>query len=171
MLKLVNSLFAVILFILLTSCNETKIDSAEASVQVASDKACVPGAGCAGCPEAYARISTIPARELEEVLKLKPKVIFIELGSMNLLPSRKTQHTMEALRAKYDKQLQVIFYDVMKPEQKSYAEKYQIQMIPTQVFLDSDGNEITRHEGYLPIENVEKILSENGIQAKEIAAK
>ena len=43
--------------------------------------------------------------------------------------------------------LQVIFVDVWKYPQQ--AEKYNIRVIPTQIFLNADGKELYRHQGFL----------------------
>ncbi len=38
------------------------------------------------------------------------------------------------------------------------ATKYKIRVIPTQVFLDQDGKEFFRHEGFFPKEELMKIV-------------
>jgi thioredoxin 1 len=58
--------------------------------------------------------------------------------------------------------VQVIFYDVWKDQ--APAEKYGIQLIPTQVFLDQKGKEIARHVGLFPKEEILELLKKNGIQ-------
>ncbi len=79
---------------------------------------------------------------------LKPKVTFIELGSVNCFPCRKMKLIMKSTEKRYGSQIKVLFYDVWKPEQKEYAKKYKIRVIPTQVFLDENGNDFFRHEGF-----------------------
>jgi hypothetical protein len=44
-------------------------------------------------------------------------------------------------------------------------------MIPTQVFLNSTGEEIMRHEGFLPIDQIETFLEEKGLKAEDIASR
>ena len=46
---------------------------------------------------------------------------------------------------------------------KSAGSKYAIRVIPTQVFLDKDGKEYFRHEGFFPFEDVDKILKQKGV--------
>ena len=96
----------------------------------------------------------------------KPKVIFIELGSVNCIPCRMMQPVMKSVEKKYGDQLRVIFYDVWKPEQKHYAQQYGIRVIPTQVFLDSNGDEIFRHEGFFPEEELDKFLQSKGLSVR-----
>ena len=98
---------------------------------------------------------------------LKPMITFVELGSVKCIPCRKMQPVMKAIEDKYDDQIKVIFYDVWKSDQRKYGEEYNIRLIPTQVFLDKDGKEIFRHEGFFPEESIDKFLKEQGLSPKE----
>ena len=98
---------------------------------------------------------------------LKPIITFVELGSVKCIPCKKMQPVMKAIEEKYGDQIEVVFYDVWIPEQSKYAEEYDIRLIPTQVFLDKDGNEIFRHEGFFPEESIDKFLREQGLSPKE----
>lgn len=93
-----------------------------------------------------------------------PKVTFIELGSVNCIPCRMMQPVMKNIELKYGKQIKVIFYDVWTQEHRKYAEVYKIRVIPTQVFLDENGNEFHRHEGYYPEAEIDKILQARGLK-------
>ncbi len=44
------------------------------------------------------------------------------------------------------------------------AKTYNIQVIPTQVFLDKDGHEFHRHEGFYPLEQIESLLRDRGLK-------
>ena len=94
------------------------------------------------------------------------KVTFVELGSVNCIPCKQMQPIMKAIEEKYGEQIEVVFYDVWKPEQKMYAQKYGIKLIPTQVFLDESGKEFHRHEGFYPENEISKILETKGLKAK-----
>ncbi len=87
-----------------------------------------------------------------------PKVTFIELGSVNCIPCKMMQPVVKAIEKKYGEQVKVVFYDVWTQEQRVYADKYKIRVIPTQVFLDENGKEFHRHEGFYPEAEIEKIL-------------
>ena len=95
--------------------------------------------------------------------EFKPKVTFVELGSVNCIPCKQMQPVMKAIEAKYGEQVKVIFYDVWTKEQRPYAEKYGIKLIPTQVFLDEKGKEFFRHEGFYPEKEIDKLLQGKGI--------
>ena len=87
-----------------------------------------------------------------------PKVTFVELGSVNCIPCKAMKEVMGKLEKKYPQDLRIIFYDVWSDAGRPAGERYGIRSIPTQVFLDSAGVEFFRHEGYFPLEEVEKIL-------------
>ena len=92
--------------------------------------------------------------------KESPKVTFIELGSVRCIPCQKMQKVIKQVEEKYPNKVKTIFYDVWTKNGKPYAEKYHINLIPTQVFLDENGKEYFRHEGYFPMEELEKILKQ-----------
>ncbi len=96
--------------------------------------------------------------------KEKYKITFIELGSVRCIPCQEMQPIMKSIEAKYGKDVKVIFYDVWTEEGRSYAAKYKINLIPTQVFLDQDGKEFFRHEGFFPEEELVKVLKQNGVK-------
>lgn len=99
----------------------------------------------------------------------KPKITFVELGSVNCIPCKKMQPVMKSIESKYDGIVNVIFYDVWTDDGKPYSKKYGIKLIPTQVFLDENGKEFFRHEGFYPEKEIEKLLLSKGI--KPIAPK
>jgi thioredoxin 1 len=97
----------------------------------------------------------------------KPKVTFVELGSVNCIPCKAMQPVMKAIEEKYGEQVKVVFYDVWTKEQRHYAERYKIKLIPTQVFLDEYGKEFHRHEGFYPETEIDKVLQSKGLKAKK----
>ena len=92
------------------------------------------------------------------------KVTFIELGSKGCVPCDMMQPIMEEIESEYPSQVMVVFHDVKTQDGYAYAQKFKIRVIPTQVFLDSDGNEYFRHEGFFPKEELVKVLLEQGVQ-------
>lgn len=94
----------------------------------------------------------------------KPKVTFVELGSVNCVPCKKMQPIMKSIEEKYGNQIKVIFYDVWQEDQKKYADQYNVKLIPTQVFLDEKGKEFFRHEGFYPEKEIDKLLTKRGLK-------
>ena len=92
------------------------------------------------------------------------KVTFIELGSVKCIPCKMMQPIMKEIEKEYENQVKVVFHDVWTPEGKPYATKYKIQAIPTQVFLDANGNEYYRHTGFFPKEELVNVLKKKGVK-------
>jgi len=107
---------------------------------------------------------TVKSNNVKQNKKIKPKVTFIELGSVRCIPCRMMQPIMEDIKKEYKGQVEVIFYDVWTEQGRPYAMKYGIRVIPTQIFLDSTGKEYFRHEGYFPKEELVKILKKKGVK-------
>ncbi len=103
------------------------------------------------------------AQKAEKSAK-KANVTFIELGSVRCIPCQKMEAVLDSIRAKYPKEVKVIFYDVWTPAGKPYAKQYGIQAIPTQVFLDKEGKEYFRHVGFFPEKEVVKVLEKKGVK-------
>jgi thioredoxin 1 len=93
----------------------------------------------------------------------KPAVTFIELGSVSCIPCKKMQPVMKAIERSFAGKVEVVFYDVWTPAQKPFAQKYGIRLIPTQVFLDANGKEFFRHEGFFPEAEIVKLLTGRGV--------
>lgn len=102
--------------------------------------------------------------ENQEESVAEPLITFVELGSVNCIPCKLMVPVLEAVEHKYGDQLKVIFYDVIKrPE---YGRQYGIRLIPTQVFLDRNGTELFRHEGFLAEDSIDSFLQKQGLVAK-----
>jgi thioredoxin 1 len=95
------------------------------------------------------------------------KITFVELGSVKCIPCKAMQPVMESIEKKYGDQINVVFYDVWKEDQKKYAQEYKIKLIPTQVFLNEDGTEIFRHEGFFPEKEIDAFLQKHGLNPDE----
>lgn len=104
---------------------------------------------------------------LAQSKEVKIKVTFVELGSVNCIPCKQMQPIMKSVEEKYGEQVKVVFYDVWKSDQKKYAQQYGIKLIPTQVFLDENGKEFFRHEGFYPEAEIDKLLQGKGLKPKK----
>ncbi len=92
------------------------------------------------------------------------KVTFIELGSIKCIPCKMMQPIMKEIEEEYKGQVKIVFYDVWTSEGKPYARKYGIRVIPTQVFLNKDGTEYFRHEGFFAKDELIKVLKRQGVE-------
>jgi len=70
----------------------------------------------------------------------------VDLGSDRCQSCLAMVPVLEALTNEYEGRLDVLFIDVWKDPAE--ADRYGIQLIPTQIFFDSGGKELFRHEGF-----------------------
>ena len=91
-------------------------------------------------------------------------VTFVELGSVRCIPCKLMQPIMKDIEKDYVGQVKVVFYDVWTPEGEPFGQTYKIRVIPTQVFLDKEGKEYFRHEGFFPKEELVKVLKQKGVK-------
>jgi len=91
------------------------------------------------------------------------KVTFVELGSVGCIPCDKMQPIMKEIEEEYKGQVKVVFHDVKTAEGNPYIKEFGIRAIPTQVFLDKDGNEYFRHLGFFAKDELVKVLQMQGV--------
>ncbi len=73
------------------------------------------------------------------------------------------QPVMEQIKKEFAGQVKVVFYDVWTPEGEPYGQKFKIQAIPTQIFLDENGQEFHRHLGFYPFDEIKKVFAQKGV--------
>ncbi len=71
----------------------------------------------------------------------------IDLGARTCIPCKKMAPILESLSNEYRGKANVLFIDVWA--YKAAAEKFRVQMIPTQIFFDTGGKEMMRHTGFM----------------------
>jgi thioredoxin 1 len=91
-----------------------------------------------------------------------PKLI--DLGADKCVPCKMMKPVLDELTVEYKGKLDVIFYDVWKNE--SYAKKYNIEIIPTQIFFDPNEKELFRHQGFFSKEEILAKWKELGFEIK-----
>jgi thioredoxin-like negative regulator of GroEL len=65
---------------------------------------------------------------------------------------------LDSLGKKYKGQVEVVFVHV--DEEREYAGNMGVTMIPTQILLDKNGKEVSRHVGYIPVEDCQKMIKD-----------
>ena len=113
-------------------------------------------------PPLYAAKGEVLATNRLDIDFSKYQVTFLELGADRCIPCKKMQPIMKEIAALFPDRVQVVFYDVWKDPKP--GEKYRVQLIPTQVFLDQKGREIARHVGLFPKEEILELLKTHGIR-------
>jgi thioredoxin len=107
------------------------------------------------------RVDTAYPMKGEPSVKL-PKLI--DLGAGKCIPCKKMAPILEAIKKEYRGILNVEFIDVWK--NPNTGTKYGIRMIPTQIFYDESGRELTRHEGFMGKDDILGTFERIGIKLK-----
>lgn len=71
----------------------------------------------------------------------------IDLGARQCIPCKRMAPILESLASEYRGKASVLFIDLH--EDQDAAQKFRIQMIPTQIFFDAKGKEVKRHFGFI----------------------
>lgn len=88
-----------------------------------------------------------------------PKMI--DLGTTSCTPCKMMIPVMEELRTKYNDKMIVEFINTAENPDKS--SEYGISVIPTQIFYDKNGKELTRHTGYISTEDILQTFRDHGV--------
>ena len=104
------------------------------------------------------------ASDVDSVLaqaKKDGKVVMLELGSVGCVPCEQMKPVMDKLRSGYKDKLEVYFVDVRRDN--ATGRRFNVHMIPTQVFLDKAGKEIHRHVGFYAYDEITTVLKKSGL--------
>ena len=104
-----------------------------------------------------------------EAAKTKGMPVFVDFGRTTCTPCKMMVPVLDSLTKKYKGKMDVVFVHV--DEEKEYALKMGVTMIPTQVLLDKNGKEVSRHVGYIPVEDCEKMIGKTVAAAPDKASK
>jgi thioredoxin 1 len=87
----------------------------------------------------------------------------IDVGARTCIPCRKMAPILESLAVTYRGKASVLFVDLHADEET--ARTLRVQMIPTQIFFDAQGQEVTRHIGFMDEPAILAQLKTLGVQA------
>lgn len=91
----------------------------------------------------------------------QPLPRLVDLGAKKCIPCKQMVPVLEALTREYAGRLEVVFIDVW--ENRGEGARYDIRLIPTQIFYDAAGRELARHEGYWSKEAIVARFKEVGV--------
>lgn len=110
---------------------------------------------------AHAEIPSASEAVVRQVLSSgKPAVI--DLGARTCIPCKKMAPVLEKLAADYRGKASVLFIDVHADN--AAAERFKVQMIPTQIFFDAKGREVKRHIGAMERDEIIRDLKAAGVR-------
>lgn len=90
------------------------------------------------------------------------KPVVIDLGARTCIPCKKMAPILEGLAAEYRGKASVLFIDVH--DDQAAANRFKVQMIPTQIFFNFQGKEIKRHMGFMDKADIVKELKATGLK-------
>ena len=89
-----------------------------------------------------------------------PKVL--DFGRGLCIPCKMMAPILKELQGAYEGRAVIQIIDI--GDQPDMADQYDIQAIPTQIFIDAKGKEVFRHEGFMPKEDIVAKLKEMGVK-------
>lgn len=113
----------------------------------------------AAVPKAEPTAAAVPADQAVPAAKL---ATLLDLGATKCIPCKMMAPILEELKAEYAGKLNVVFIDVW--ENPDASKQHKINLIPTQIFLDADGKELFRHEGFFSKEDILAKWKELGVE-------
>jgi thioredoxin 1 len=96
----------------------------------------------------------------QALLSGKPTVI--DLGARTCIPCKKMAPILESLSGEYRGKAGVLFIDVH--DDQAAAQKFRVQMIPTQIFFNAQGKEVKRHIGFMDKHEIVTELKAAGLK-------
>lgn len=93
---------------------------------------------------------TAVAEQSTPVSAALPKLV--DLGAGKCIPCKAMAPILEELKKTYAGKMDVVLIDVW--QNPTEADKYKINLIPTQIFFAPDGKELFRHEGFFSREDI-----------------
>ena len=111
--------------------------------------------------EETALIPDLASIPLEQALSSSLPTI-AEFGRGICVPCKEMKPILEELATEYEGKLNVVIVEV--DDHMDQVRQYGIMAIPTQIVFDSNGNEITRHVGFWPKEEMVEQFRNMGIE-------
>ena len=137
----------VLIVMLLTGCSGS---------QQAETGDTVGESGTTASPE-----GSVTSTQLSQALS-SGKPTLVEFGSDSCIPCKQMKPILEQLSVDYKDKLNVVIIEVY--DNQELAQQYKVMAIPTQVIFDSSGEEVARHVGLWPREQIEAELNKLGIK-------
>ncbi|MFO8010256.1 MAG: FKBP-type peptidyl-prolyl cis-trans isomerase [Dehalococcoidia bacterium] len=84
-----------------------------------------------------------------------------EFGRGTCIPCKKMKPILEELAVEYKGEVNIVFVEIQN--HMDLTRSYSIMAIPTQIFFDSNGEEVSRHIGFYPKEDIVSDFLELGM--------
>lgn len=90
------------------------------------------------------------------------KPTLAEFGSTTCIPCKQMKPILEDLASTYKDKINIVIIEIY--DNKDLANQYKIMAMPTQLVFDRNGQEVNRHMGFWPMEEIIEQLKELGIE-------
>lgn len=110
---------------------------------------------------AHAELPSASSAVISQALS-SGKPVVIDLGSRSCNACKKMAPILEGLASEYRGKASVLFIDVH--EDQAAAKRFKVQMIPTQIFFNTQGKEIKRHIGAMEKADIVRELKTAGLR-------
>jgi thioredoxin 1 len=91
---------------------------------------------------------------------VKGMVTLVDLGANACIPCKMMAPILEKLEKVYQGKAAIVFIDVWKNPDE--AKRFNLQVIPTQIFYDKKGKEVYRHMGFMAEKDIVAVLDKLG---------
>lgn len=100
----------------------------------------------------------------QEGTKALPRLV--DLGAGTCIPCKMMAPILKKLNKEYSGVFSVSYIDIH--ENPDQVDKYNIRVIPTQIFFDASGKELFRHEGFFSKEDILAKWAELGMELSKL---
>ena len=106
-------------------------------------------------------VEPLPGSKLAECLR-NGRPTMADFGAGWCRPCKQMDPVLAEAAAKYAGKADILYVDT--DEYGSLARQYGIRLIPTQIFFDSEGKEVSRNTGVFPIDDIDRQFADLGVQ-------
>lgn len=89
----------------------------------------------------------------------------VDIGRNTCIPCKMMAPILEEIKREYEGRVVVEIVDLREDE--GAAADYGVRLIPTQIFFDARGEEVWRHEGFLPKDAIVAKFTEMGVPSRD----
>jgi len=93
---------------------------------------------------------------------VKGMVTMVDLGAASCIPCKMMAPILDKLEKRYKGKAAVVFIDLRYNQEA--IERFGVRAIPTQIFFDRMGKEVSRHVGFMSEETIVARLKSMGVQ-------
>jgi len=103
------------------------------------------------------------AAELTPRVPTPGMITMVEVGANKCIPCKMMAPIIAELKQEYAGTVSILFLDVWESQDAvAFARQAGVRGIPTQIYYDKSGKEVTRHMGYMDKNSIVEILTKLG---------